>query len=162
MSKVSPENRCIFAIKIRGTIRASKKVRETLQMLRLNNTNNAVFIEDTPSFLGMLNIVRHYVTWGEPSKESIRLLIEKRGRLLGDKKIDDSYIKKIGYSSLSELATEIFNCQIKYRDLQNVKPVFKLTPPSKGFKGTTKKSYGIGGELGPRGEHIDHLLKRMV
>ena len=68
----------------------------------------------------------------------------------------------IHFTPLDELANEIFNCQIKYRDLKNVKPIFKLHPPSKGFKGKTKKSYGVGGELGPRGEQIDSLLKRMI
>jgi large subunit ribosomal protein L30 len=162
MSSRSQGNNCIIAIKIRGTIRANRKVRETLQMLRLKNTNNAVFIDDTPSFLGMLNVVRHYVTWGEPSSEVIQSLIEKRGRLIGNKKFNESYMERIGYSSLTELAEAIYNGQIKYRDLPNICPVFKLSPPSKGFKGKTKKPYRTGGELGPRGEEISELLKRMI
>jgi len=50
----------------------------------------------------------------------------------------------------------------EYQKLPNVQPVFKLPPPSKGFKGKTKKSYGAGGEAGYRGEKINELIKRMA
>jgi len=33
-----------------------------------------------------------------------------------------------------------------------MQPVFKLHPPTKGFKGKIKKGYSMGGELGYRGE----------
>jgi large subunit ribosomal protein L30 len=40
--------------------------------------------------------------------------------------------------------------------------VFRLHPPSKGFKGKIKRGYGSGGELGYRGEKINELLRRML
>jgi large subunit ribosomal protein L30 len=131
-------------------------------MLRLARTNNAVLVDDRPAFMGMLKRARNYVTWGEASKETVALLLQKRGRLAGGKKLTDEYAQKIGYKSLDELAEAVASRKVEYRKLLGVQPVFKLHPPTKGFKGKTKKSYGAGGEAGYRGERINELVRRMV
>jgi large subunit ribosomal protein L30 len=156
------ERKCLAVVKVRGTIRAQREARETLGMLRLARSNRAVLVDNRPSFMGMLYRVQNYVTWGEVSKETVAVLLKKRGRLAGDKKLTDEYTKKIGYKSLDALADAIASCKVEYQKLPNVQPVFKLPPPSKGFKGKTKKSYASGGEAGYRGEAINELLKRMV
>ena len=44
-----------------------------------------------------------------------------------------------------------------------VKPVFRLTPPKKGFgRQGIKKPYSIGGALGYRASDINDLLNRMI
>ena len=43
-----------------------------------------------------------------------------------------------------------------------IKPLFRLRPPSKGFKGKVKKSFAAGGEAGYRGHSINDLLERMM
>jgi len=151
-----------LAVRIRGTISASRDVRATLKLLNMKRNYHAVLIDNRPAYLGMLKEVQNYVTWGEPTKETIRSLIEKRGRLVGDKKISEEYIKKLGYKSLDELAEAIYNCSISYGKLPGVKPFFRLHPPSKGFKGKVKKSYRSGGEAGNRGEAINELIRRMI
>ena len=110
----------------------------------------------------MLKRVRNYVTWGEVSPETVALLLQKRGRLAGNKKLTDEYAQKIGYKSLGELAEAVASCKVEHRKLPDMQPIFKLHPPTKGFKGKTKKSYGAGGEAGYRGEGINELIKRMV
>jgi large subunit ribosomal protein L30 len=110
----------------------------------------------------MLKTAQNFVTWGEVSKEPVSMLIKERGRLAGDKKLTDEYAQKIGYKSLGELVEAVFNCRLEYWKLPSVKPVFRLHPPSKGFKGKVKKGYGMGGELGYRGEKINELIKRMI
>lgn len=149
-------------MRVRGSISAQREARETLDMLRLARTNNAVLVDNHPAFMGMLKRARNYVTWGEASKETVALLLQKRGRLAGGKKLTDEYAQKIGHKSLDELAEAVANCKVEYRKLLGVRPVFKLHPPTKGFKGKTKKSYGAGGETGYRGEKINELIKRMV
>jgi large subunit ribosomal protein L30 len=160
--KEAKERKCMVAVRIRGTIRASRQVRETLQMLSLTRNNYAVLIDNRPSFLGMLKTAQNFITWGETSKEILSMLIKERGRLGGDKKLTDEYAQKIGYKSLEELAEAIFNCRLEYWKLPDVKSVFRLHPPSKGFKGKVKKGYVMGGELGYRGEKINGLIKRMI
>ena len=149
-------------VKVRGTISAQREARETLEMLSLAKTNNAVLIDNRPSYIGMLYRVQNYVTWGEVSKETVALMLKERGRLAGGKKLTDESVEKMGYKSINALADAIASCKAEYQKLPNVKPVFKLRPPSKGFKGKTKKSFIAGGEAGYRGEKISDLIKRMV
>jgi large subunit ribosomal protein L30 len=156
------ERKCICAVRVRGTVRASLDVRETLQMLRLTRNNYAVLIDNRPSFIGMLRAAQNFITWGEASKDTVHMLIRKKGKFAGNKKLTEEYAQTANFKSLDELADAIFNCSVEYRKLPNVQPVFKLHPPSKGFKGKIKRSYGTGGELGYRGEKINELIERMT
>jgi len=139
-----------------------REARETLELLRLPKTNNAILIDNRPSYIGMLYRVQNYVTWGEVSKETVALMLKERGRLAGGKKLTDEAVEKLGYKSIDALAEAIANCKVEFQKLPNVQPIFKLHPPSKGFKGKTKKSYAAGGEAGYRGEKISELIKRMA
>ena len=149
-------------VKVRGSISAKREARETLDMLNLDKTNNAVLIDNRPSYMGMLYRVQNYVTWGEVSKETVAILLEERGRLAGGKNLTAESVEKLGYKSMGALAEAIASCKAEYQKLTGIQPVFKLHPPSKGFKGKTKKSYSSGGEAGHRGEKINELIKRMA
>jgi len=131
-------------------------------MLNLARANHAILIDDRPSFLGMLKKAQNFITWGEPSHETVITLIKTRGRLAGNKRITDEYTQKIGYKNLEELAEAVFSCNIEYWRLRGARPFFRLHPPTKGFKGKVKKGYGMGGELGYRGERINELIERMT
>jgi large subunit ribosomal protein L30 len=156
------QRKCVAVVRVRGIISAPRHVRETLQMLHLTRNNYAILIDNRPSFLGMMNTAQSFITWGEASKETVNVLIKERGRLAGNKKLTDEYAQKIGYKSLDELAEAVFNCQVEYWNLPGVQAVFKLHPPTKGFKGKIKKGYQNRGELGYRGEKINELIKRMI
>lgn len=162
MPKKASECKCIVAVRVRGTISAQREARDTLDMLHLGRTNHAALVDNRPAFMGMLRQVQAYVTWGEATPETVTLMLQKRGRLAGDKKLTDEYAEKIGYKSLTALAEAIVNCKAEYWKLPDMHPVFKLRPPTKGFKGKIKKSYRAGGEAGYRGEAINSLIKRMV
>jgi large subunit ribosomal protein L30 len=162
VTEVAKERKCIVTVRIRGTVRASRSVRETLQKLNLRRNNYAVLIDNRPSFLGMLKTAQNFITWGEASKQTVSMMVRERARLPGNKKLTDEYAQKTGHKSLEELAEAIFNCRSEYWKLPNVNPVFRLHPPTKGFKGKVKKGYGMGGELGYRGEKINELIKRMT
>ncbi len=154
--------RCLAVVRIRGTVNVRKDVEDTLRMLNLQRNCHATLIDDRPSFLGMLRKAQSILTWGEVSKETIALLLRKRGRIVGNKKLTDEYVKKIGYDSLEALAEALYDLKVKLRDLPGVKPVFRLHPPRKGYKGSVKKSYAAGGEAGYRGEAINELIRRMI
>jgi large subunit ribosomal protein L30 len=110
----------------------------------------------------MLRKVQHYLAWGEISKETLLLLLEKRGRLVGNKRLTDRYAQELGYKSLGDLAAATFNLDVEYANLPEIKPIFRLHPPKKGFKGKLKRSYSAGGVTGYRGEAIDGLIKQMI
>jgi large subunit ribosomal protein L30 len=154
--------RCLVAVKIRGVVEAQREARATLELLHLTHTNHAVLIDNRPAYKGMLQRVQSYVTWGAPSKQTVALMLQKRARLVGNKKLTAEYLQKTGYKSFDELAEAIVECKAEYSKLPDVEPRFKLHPPSKGYKGKTKKSFKAGGEAGYRGEAIDALVQRMV
>ncbi len=162
MSQKTEQLNCLIVVRIRGTISAMKEARETLELLRLTHTNHAVLIDNRPAYKGMLQRASNYVTWGEPTKETVAYMLEKRGRLAGSKKITPDYLQKVGYKSFDDLAEAIVDCKADYKKLPDIEPRFKLHPPSKGYKGLTKKSYRAGGEAGYRGEAINDLVKRMI
>ena len=162
MSEKVEECKCLAVVKVRGTISAQREARETLDLLRLSKTNHGVLVRNSPSMMGMLKRVQSYVTWGEISKETLAELLTKRGRMLGDKELSEEYAKKVGCKSISDLAVSLASCKVDYSKLPDVQPVFKLHPPRKGFKGTTKKHFRAGGEAGYRGEAINELIKRMM
>lgn len=162
MTEETGENKCVVAVRIRGTISARREARETLKLLHLTRNNYAVLIDNSPSFVGMLKAVQGYVTWGEASEEIVSALMRERSRLLGNNRPTEEYLNKAGYKTMEELAEAVFNCRVKYWKLPSVQPAFRLRPPTKGFKGNIKKGYGAHGELGYRGQKINELIKRMV
>jgi len=156
------QRKCLVAVRIRGLSDISQEVKDTLTMLRLTRNCHATLLDDRPAYNGMLRKSKDCLTWGEVSQENIALLLKKRGRLVGDKNLTDESAKELGYKSLDDLAEAIFKVDVEFSSLPEVKPVFRLRPPKKGFKGKVKKSYAAGGEAGYRGEAINDLLKRMV
>jgi len=149
-------------VRVRGTVNVRHDIKKTLEMLRLNRVNHCVVVEETPSYKGMLQKAKDYITWGEIEKETLAVLIRKRGRLLGDKPVDDEYIRSATpYNSIDELAEAIIDGKIRYREIPKIKPVFRLHPPRKGYEGI-KRAYTIGGALGYRGKEINDLIKRML
>ena len=158
-----PEQRkCLVAIRIRGLSDISQEIKDTLMMLRLTRNCHATLLDDRPAYEGMLRKSKNCITWGEISQENIALLLKKRGRLQGDKKLTDENAKNLGYDSLDDLAKAVFKVDVDFSSLPEIKPVFRLRPPTKGFKGKVKKSYAAGGEAGYRGDSINNLLKRMM
>lgn len=137
------------------------QARETLEMLHLKHSNHAALVDDRPSYSGMLRIVRDYVTYGEPSKETVAQLMKHRGRVLGNKELTEDYAQKSGFKSLDDLADAVHTGRSEYWKLPSIQPFFRLHPPSKGYKGKIKRNFGSGGELGYRGDKINELLKRM-
>jgi len=156
--------RMVYAvIRVRGTINVKHDIKNTLKMLRLNRINHCVLIEEgNESYRGMLQKAKDYITWGEVDKETLTELIKSRGRLIGNKPITDQYVKSsTSYNSIEELAQAIAEEKIKYRELPDIKPVFRLSPPRGGYEGI-KRAYTVGGALGYRGKEINNLIKRML
>ena len=156
------ERKCILVIRIRGGINVSRKNEDTLRMLRVDRNNYATFLDDRPEYKGMLQRAKDQVTWGEPTVETVKLVLEKRGKIWGDKPIDAETLNKLGYDNLDSLASAIHSGEVAYHKLEGIKPFFRLTPPSKGFKNTVKKAYNNKGELAYRGDAINALVTRMV
>ena len=139
-----------LAIRVRGGVKTRKDVKDTLKLLRLNRKMHSVVLKENGVNKGMLTKSRNWITWGEIDDSILKILIKKRGRKTGNKRLGEKE------------AEEIFN-KIKSEEKipEEIKPVFRLTPPSKGFKGPIKQHYPKG-ELGYRGKEINKLAKRMI
>ena len=153
--------KCLLVIRIRGDVNISARERDTLRMLRLKKKYSATLLDDRPEYLGMLQKVKDFVTWGEPSIETINLLLEKRGKVTGDSPVNSETVKALGYKNINELASAIHSVEAEFHKLENIKPFFRLHPPKKGFKRSVKRSYRNTGELGYREETINYLARRM-
>ena len=138
--------KCLAVIRIRGTIDIRTNIQDTMRMLNLNHNCNATLIDNRPSYQGMLKKAQSYVTWGEPTKESIALLLKKRGRTKGNKVLTEEHVQEIGYNSLEKLAESLHSLKVELKNLVVVKPIFRLHPPRKGYKRTVKKNYQAGGK----------------
>ena len=150
-----------LVIRIRGTTGVKQGIASTLEMLRLNRISQAVLVDENPSYKGMLQKAKDYITWGEVDLETLTEIVEKRGRLVGGARLTEEYLKEnTDYSTFEELANALINGEIKAQDI-DMKPVFRLHPPRKGYNGI-RHSVNEGGSLGYRGEDINNLAKRMA
>ncbi|ADP77672.1 LSU ribosomal protein L30P [Methanothermus fervidus DSM 2088] len=147
-------------VRVRGRVGVRRDIADTLKMLRLHRVNHAVLVDETPSYEGMLQKAKDYITWGEIDLDTLVELIKKRGRLPGNKRVDEEYFKELGYSSIKEFAKALLNNETSLEDA-GLKPVFRLHPPRKGYE-SVKKPFSEGGSLGYRGKKINELLKRMI
>ena len=150
-----------LVIRVRGTTGVVQKTADTLDMLRLNRISHAVLVEENPSYEGMLQKAKDYITWGEIDAELLAKIIAKRGRLPGNNKVTDEYVaENSDYNSIAELSEALINSEVKLADV-GIKPVFRLHPPRKGYE-DIRLSVNEGGSLGYRGEEIKDLAKRML
>lgn len=142
-------NKKIAIIRIRGLTGINQNIKDTLDMLRLYKKNYCVVVEENPSYKGMINLVKDYVTWGEIDQATYDELVSKRGEEYKGRTQDSS--GKIQYNKYITVGDK------------KLKPYFRLNPPIGGFeqKGT-KQPFSIGGSLGNRKVKMAELIKRMI
>ncbi|MGV9171726.1 MAG: 50S ribosomal protein L30 [Promethearchaeia archaeon] len=154
-----------FVVRIRGAPGMRRKILQTLKMLRMHKVNHGVLIWGEKSFKGMLQKCNNYITYGEIDEVTLITLLKERGRIIGDRPLTDSAVKSLmGYDSIEDFAKALLDGKIQYKenDLNKIKPVFRLHPPRKGFKGTIKRHNKEGGALGYIGKDINQLIQRMI
>ncbi len=163
MAKETKDTHALVAvIRVRSSIGLRQEAKDTLAMLSLSRVNHAVVLDKRPTYLGMFQRAKDAITWGEIDAPTLSRLIRKRGRLIGDKPITDSYVSKHSkYKTIDDYAKALVSQKEKALALPKMKKFFRLRPPSKGFRGSLKRTIQQKGELGYRGEDINALLKRM-
>ncbi|MFW6283141.1 MAG: 50S ribosomal protein L30 [Minisyncoccales bacterium] len=141
----------IVAIRISGRVDIKHNIRETLYKLRLRRKYSCnIFPEkkdsEDPQVKSLKN-VRDYIAYGNINDETLKELIEKRGKPLNkDTKINPEKV-------VEELKKG------KKLDEIGLKPFFRLHPPRKGIK---SKEHFPKGVLGDHGEKINELVKKML
>jgi len=149
-------------IRIRGSVNVKPKIKKTLALLNLTRVNHCVVIPENKVTKGMLQIAKDYVTWGEVTDETISALLEKRGKRTGDAALTEEFLQSVSsYKTFDSLAKDLSKDSVKLSEIPEVKPVFRLHPPIKGFEGI-KRSFTNKGALGYRSQDINTLINRML
>lgn len=166
---VPAENKLVFVVRIKGINKIDPKKRKTLQLLRLLQINNGVFIKLTKATMEMLKIVEPFVAYGYPNQKSVRELIYKRGygkvdkqRLpLTDNEIIEENLGKFGMICMEDLIHEIYTVGPNFKQASNFLWPFKLNNPNGGFRKRKFKHFIEGGDLGNREDQINELIRQM-
>ena len=139
-------------IRLRGKAGTRHSVKKTMELLRLHKVNHGVVFHKTDTLEGMLKKAKDRVTWGEITKDALIHLLTKRGELYGKEKtnITNKYLSEnTKYKSISDFTDAFFKGEAKITDIPKIQPVFRLSPPKKGFK-SVKNPWRRGGDLGYR------------
>lgn len=149
-------------VQLRGPVNMQATVRDTLEMLNLNHVNQCALVPGTDSYRGMVQKVNDYVAYGEPSVETLLLLLSRRAEPeSGDGSITDEWVSEnTGYEDIQGLARALHTEETTLA-AEGISPVLRLHPPRGGHNGI-KHSAKEGGELGKHSqEEIDTLLSKM-
>lgn len=168
---VEPEAKLLFVTRLIGINKMAPKPRKILQLFRLKQLHNGVFLKVNGPVSQMLRLVAPYVAFGHPSLAAVRKLVYKRGYL----KVDGSRIpltdnemisKKLGHLGIhgaEDIVHEIFTVGPNFKEVNRFLWPFKLNSPRGGF---VAKRHGFhearGGDWGNREHLIDELITKMI
>ena len=149
-------------VQIRGDVNMDTDIHDTLKMLNIHHVNHCTLVPETETYSGMVSKVNDFVAFGEPSQETVALLVEQRGEPAeGDADVTDEWVaENTEYDDIETLA-EALVAEETTLDDQGLSPTLRLHPPRGGHDGI-KHPTKEGGELGRHDtEGIDELLEAM-
>jgi large subunit ribosomal protein L30 len=150
----------LAVVRVRGTVKVRKDIADTLTMLNLSKPHQVVILDDRPAYLGMLDKAKDYITYGEIEPAVLETLLLKWGRSEGNAILTPAYIKEKTGHTLKQFVKAFMKSEKHLHDLE-IKKVFRLHPPRKGYK-DIKRAFSQGGDVGYRGSEINALLRRMI
>jgi len=166
---VPADPKVAFVIRTRGINKIHPRPRKVMQLFRLRQINNGVFIKLNKATINMLRICEPYITWGYANLKSVREIIYKRGHgkvdgrrtALTDNAIIEQRLGRYGIICIEDLIHEIFTCGPNFKQASNFLWPFKLNTPLGGWR--KKNNHFVdGGDFGNREDKINTLLKRMI
>jgi len=166
---IPAEDKLVFVVRIKGINKIAPKPRKILQLLRLLQINNGVFVRMTKATLEMLKVVEPWIAYGYPNLKTVRELIYKRGYgkvdkqriALTDNAIIENSLGKYGIVCIEDLIHEIFTVGPNFKQAANFLWPFKLSNPTGGFRTRKFRHFVEGGDLGNREDKINALIRQM-
>jgi len=163
-----PDAKLAFVIRIRGINGLDPRSKKILQLLRLRQIHNGVFVKLNKPIISMLNLVQPYIAWGYPNLKTVKELIYKRGfgrinknRIaLTDNSIIAEHLGKYNIICIEDLIHEIFTVGEHFKEANNFLWSFKLSSATGGFR-FIKTHFIEGGDAGNREEFINNLVRQM-
>jgi len=165
---VEPQAKVALVVRIRGINGLHPKPRKVLQLLRLRQIHNAVFVKLNKATINMLRLVEPYVAYGYPNLKTVRELVYKRGFLkvdgkrtaLTDNQIIADHLANKGIICVEDIIHEIFTVGPNFKQVNKFLWPFKLSSPRGGFRKVTNH-YIEGGDAGNREDKINKLVQSM-
>ncbi|KAJ7724444.1 60S ribosomal protein L7 [Mycena maculata] len=166
---VPAQPKVYFVVRIRGINEIAPKPRKIMQLLRLLQINNGVFVKVTRATQQMLRLIEPYITYGEPNIKSVRELIYKRGygkvakqRIpLSNNAVIEESLGKYDILCVEDLVHEIATAGPNFKQAANFLWPFKLSNPTGGWRTRKFKHYVQGGDFGDRETNINKLIRQM-
>merc|ERR1711937_994599 len=167
---VEGEPKVAFLVRIKGINKLAPKPKKILQLMRLRQLHNGVFVKLNKATWNIIRIIEPHITFGYPSRETISKLIYKRGygkvdrcRIpLTDNSIIAGQLGESGINCIEDLIHEIVTCGPKFKEANNFLWPFKLSSPLGGFE-IKRHSFGQGfGAYGNREELVNPLIGKMM
>ncbi|EIE79752.1 hypothetical protein G6F46_004758 [Rhizopus delemar] len=165
----------LFVIRIKGITDVHPKVKKVLQLFRLLQINNGVFVRVNKATFQMLQVIEPYVTYGSPNLKTVRELIYKRGYIkskeghrlpITDNQLIKDHLESCGVICVEDVIHEIFTVGQHFKQVNNFLWPFKLSNPSGHKKTSWKprkfKHYVEGGDAGDREFDINKLIQSML
>ncbi|GAB4816361.1 hypothetical protein N2152v2_003407 [Parachlorella kessleri] len=161
---VEPEAKLLFVVRIRGMNDVAPKTKKILQLLRLRQIHNGVFLKVSKATINMLQRVEPYVAYGYPNLKTVRELIYKRGFgkvnksrvALTDNAIVEEALGEKGIICVEDLIHEIYTVGPAFKEANNFLWPFKLSS-AKGGLSKKRLHYIEGGQNGNREDYINNL-----
>ena len=149
-----------LVVRMRGTVNVPYWADTTLESLNLAKKFRATIVPESAEYSGMLNKIRQLVAWCRIDNDTVKDLLDKKGRKTASQPLKETDLPK-EYNSLDKLASDIANDEVVFSNLNGIKPWFALNPPRGGFKKSIKKQVPQNGILGENRLLID-LVKKMM
>ena len=150
-----------LVVRIKGQADVPHWATTTMTLLKLDKKYRATILPAKDNTLGMLNKVKHYISWIELDADLAKELLDKKARKSGYQKITPEDLKELGFNTVEDLAKALSEGTATLSKLKPLKPWFALSPPKHGFKRSTKKLYGQKGVLGSNKE-LGTIVRRMI
>jgi len=166
---VPSEAKLAFVVRIKGINGVSPKVRKVLQLFRLLQINNGVFVKLNKATINMLRIVEPYIVYGYPNLKTVKELVYKRGYAkvnhqrvpITSNAIIEAALGNKGVICIEDLVHEIFTVGPNFKTASNFLWPFKLNTPTGGWKHKLTH-FTEGGDYGNREDYLNELIHRMV
>lgn len=166
---VEEQPKFFLVVRIKGINKVPPKEKMILQLIRLRQLGNAVFLKNNKATMNMLRRVEPWVTYGRPSRRVVKNLVYKRGygklnkqRIpLSNNQIVEAGLGQYGIKCVEDLINEINNFGENFKAAANFLWPFKLDSAKGGLK-KKRQPYLNGGDFGPRENYINDLVERML
>merc|ERR1712225_76100 len=127
---VPAQPKVYFVIRLKGINEIAPKPRKILQLLRLLQINNGVFIKVTKATTAMLQVVEPYITYGELNYKRGYGKVNKQRIPLNDNKVIEESLGKFGIVSIEDLVHEIITAGPAFKQAASFLWPFKLSNPT--------------------------------